>query len=154
VVWAEHDGRADEAWIPPATYGAAGIEAYAADVADMSKGPDHWTLDWLGCHAINRQSSGRKCAGEYLERVAPLFPAAVGSHLRGASVHYRVAYNAWEEFGRQLGRLCPEAVKDAKVVWSNPDRRKAGAAAIRQAAEHERKAVEEIEFALNTLGKP
>lgn len=153
LVWADHDGRAGVSWIPPATYGIAGMEAFAADVADMTKGPDYWTLAWLGCHGINRQSSGRKCAGEYLERAAALFPGPVGSHLGSAAPHYRAAYSAWNEFGRQLGRLNPDAQKDAKAVWSNPERRKAGAAAIREAAKHERKAVGEVGLAVEEIGE-
>lgn len=151
VTWAEHDGRAGVDFMKHGTFGLAGLAAYAADVADVAKGPEAFDVGWLGCHAINRQSSGRQCAAAYFTRVAALFPEPTAGHLRAAALHERAACSHWDDFGRQLGRFGPGDGEDYKTVWSTPHLRTAGAAAIRQAAACEARAIREVRLALQAL---
>jgi hypothetical protein len=65
VAWSCNDGRATVEWMQDGAFGRAGLEAYAADVADLTKGPDFFNGGWLGCHCVNRQASGRQCAASY-----------------------------------------------------------------------------------------
>ncbi len=147
VQWSEHDGRASVPWMAEGKFGFAGIEAYAADVADLGKKPDDFDSGWLGCHCIYRQITGRKHAAAYLERAAKEFPGAAGEPLRAAAREYAAAWSAWQEYGKHLGQAAD--LQQAKQVWENPENRRAGAAAIRQALVHERAAVAAVSRALD-----
>ena len=85
---------------PEATFGLAGIEAYAADCENV----DAYT-DWTACHDVNGQWSIRNSTSVYLARVSAsgTFPDSVNGHLRAASKAYRAAYEGWQELYALLG---------------------------------------------------
>jgi len=128
---------------PKATFGLAGIEAYADECerSDLSE-------DWVACHDINPQWTIRNATGVYLRRVAEadLFPAQVNGHLMAAAMQYRAAFEGWQAFYNLLGH------KAAGHVRAMRARRLAGAAVVRAWLEHERTALSEIEQALAALG--
>jgi hypothetical protein len=143
VAWSvEAPASALKLW-PEATYGLAGIEAYAA--ACEASDPEE---DWVACHPINGQWTVRNSTGVYLERVAEtdLFAPDVNAPLLAASREYRAAYESWQQlYNRYLGHGVPEAKR--KTV----EHRLAGAAAVRRGLEHEKAALAEVERALATL---
>lgn len=149
IRYAEQDPRAAQDRMKDGKFGWAGLDAYAADVADTSKGPDSFDGGWLGCHAVNRQSSGRKCAAAWLARAAAAFPDPAAGHIRAAAREYQAAYAAWDEFTRHLG--AEETLELAKIRWADPKARSAGAAAVRKALKHEQAAVEAVRRALASL---
>lgn len=151
VAWSHGDGRSQEKSMAEGAFGLAGIEAYAADVADASKPPEHFDDGWLNCHAINRQTSGRKCASNWLARVAGGMKDPAASALRTASAQYASAYAAWGEFRTAMLGDAKLKLEAAQEAWRDPQRRAAGAAAIRKAIENERKAVATVEQALEAL---
>ena len=132
-------------------WGIAGIEAYADDLADMSKSGapaskgGYFQAGWRGCHNIYPQMSGRPAAASYLKRVARLFEGQQREHILAASGHYADATESWREFERQLGRPLG---KGHGPAWESKTNRAAGAKAVREAAQHERKAIAAIEKAL------
>jgi hypothetical protein len=136
----------------------AGIEAYAADLADLSKSGakaedgGFFQGGWRGCHNIYPQMSGRPAAATYLKRVAPLFGGEARRHLLAAARAYEDATNAWTAFAGQLGRDT-ERVAGLKhgVAWTSETTRQAGAAAVAAAAKHERAAIAELEKALKAM---
>jgi len=134
-------------------WGIDGIEAYAADVADMTKsgaGEDDggfFQSGWRGCHNIYPQMSGRPAAATYLKRIAPLFEESASRHILAAAAEYEKATKAWADFVGQLGRQRVADI-DHTTAWTTPKFRKAGAAAIARAAAHERAAVSAIRDAL------
>jgi hypothetical protein len=146
VEWAKGDGRPGMEWMKEAKTGWAGLETYAADVANTDKSPYDFDGGWLGCHCINRQTSGRAGAVKWLRRVAGEFPDAAAAHLRGAADEYAQAVKAWSEFRTHLGAT--EGLEEAKRQWAKPENRAAGAAAIRRAMEHEKAGMARIEQAL------
>jgi hypothetical protein len=153
VAWAQGDGRASTEWMNQGRFGLDGIEAYAADVADATKAPDYFYRGWLCCHAINRQTSGRRCAAAYFADAADLFPEPAASAMRAAAGQYEAASGAWADYRRALlGDGAPIGEEEVTQAWSDPAKRAEAAAAIRRAAEHEAAAVAEIEKALAALG--
>jgi hypothetical protein len=126
---------------PEATFGLAGIEAYADD---CERDP---SADWLACHDINPQWAIRNTTGVYLRRVADsgLFGARVNTHLLAAAMQYRAAYESWQAFYTLLGHKAEEQVRKTRA------RRIAGAAVVRAWLDHERAALGEIEQALALL---
>jgi hypothetical protein len=149
VSWAAGDGRREVSWMKDGAFGLPGIEAYAADVADATKPPAFFDDGYLCCHAVNRQTSGRRCAELYFRHVARLFPAAAAAHMRAAGEHYGRAYRAWGDY--RAAFLPPGAATDlaaTHLAWSDRARRTAGASAIREAATHEEAAVAELNAAL------
>ena len=150
---ATDDGRRERKEVPPdVKFGLAGIEAFAADVADTSKKPDDFDGGWLGCHAICPQISGRKSAAVYLSRVAGEFPKTGRDHLLAAAKAYEAAFAAWREWGKHLGpNESRKTLAQLKKAWRVKKNREAGAAAIRKALEREKAAIEEIKKALASL---
>jgi len=149
VKCADNDGRAEEKWMGPGKFGFDGMEAYAADVADVSKKPEYFYDGWLGCHSINRQMSARKCAAAYLREAATEFPEKVADRILAAATEYEAARAAWGEWESHLGQAGGRTkIGELKEVWSLKKNREAGAAAIRKALDRERAAVAEIEKAL------
>jgi hypothetical protein len=144
VAWSvEPPASALKLW-PEATYGLAGIEAYAAacEASDPKK-------DWVACHPINGQWTVRNSTGVYLQRVAEesLFSAPVNAHLLAAADAYHAAYKSWQQLYTQyLGHGVPEEKRKTR------EHRLAGAAAVRQGLEHEKAALAEVERALAALG--
>jgi hypothetical protein len=152
VAYAGGDGRAETPFGREVRFGLAGMEAYAADVADVAKTPDSFDAGWLGCHCINRQSQGRRCMAIYLRRVAPLFGKDAEAHLLASVGEYDAAWAAWQEFGKHLGQMDgAKETKDLKALWMVAENRKAGAAAIRKAIEREKAGVAEITRALAAM---
>jgi len=133
-----------------ATFGLAGIEAYAADVADLMKKPKEYFKDtaWCACHGINGQWTARNSSGVYLEHVARsgTFPKKVNDRLLAAAKQYRAAFAAWKVFYERLGHKAP---KDA---WLDKTRRRAGGEAALTWAACEKAAVAEVAAALEALG--
>lgn len=126
-----------------ATFGLAGIEAYARDCADLA---GH--QDWTACHDVNGQWALRNSSSVYLSGVAEagLFPAEANRHLLAAADAYRMAYANWQELYEQLGHNAPGR------AGKMPGRREAGAAAVRRALDSERVAIEELKTAAGTIG--
>jgi hypothetical protein len=137
------------------TWGIDGIEAYAADLADLSKSgapePDggYFQGGWRGCHNVYPQMSGRPAAATYLERIAPLFEGEARKHILDAADGYKEATRAWEVFSTKLGRSVADV--EHAVAWTSESHRKAGAAAVAEAARHERAAVAAVRKALESL---
>ncbi len=128
---------------PKATFGLAGIEAWAADCADVEKHED-----WGMCHPENPQWTVRNSTAVYLENVAKqalLSPDAT-AHVRKAAAQYRSAYAAWQQAYAQIGYAAPEGSGKVK------ERRLAAAAAVRRAAEFEKAGIAEIAAALQAEG--
>jgi len=145
VAWSvEPPASVRERW-PEATFGLAGIEAYAA--ACEASDPNE---DWTACHDINGQWTVRNSTGVYLQRVAGagLFSEDVNAHLLTAAQAYRAAYESWQQLYIQyLGHVVPEEARKTK------EHRLGGAAAVRQGLKHEKAALAEVERALAALGK-
>lgn len=140
-------------------WGIAGVEAYAADLADMSKSGavedkgGYFQGGWRGCHNVYPQMSGRPAAAAYLKRVAPSFEGDAQMHLLAAAAEYEKAAEAWRSFTGQLGRDTQGVAHvEHGVAWTTGTYRKAGAAAVTQAARHERAAVAALAEALAAIG--
>jgi hypothetical protein len=95
--------------------------------------------------------SGRPAAATYLTRVAQHFEGEKREHVLAAAAAYGRATEAWETYTVQLGRELPADV-DHGVAWSTAQYRTAGAAAVAEAARHERVAIAELEAALTAEG--
>ncbi|MHC4716019.1 MAG: hypothetical protein ACYS5V_03555, partial [Planctomycetota bacterium] len=136
-------------------WGVVGIEAYADDLADMSKSgaPEdkkgYFQGGWRGCHNVYPQMSGRPAAATYLKRIAPAFQGDTKEHILAAGKSYEDATGAWRAFEAQLGRPVADKHNDA---WQSEANRVAGAKAVREAAGHERKAIAELTKALAAEG--
>ena len=134
------------------TFGLAGLEAYAADIADLSKSGEkelYFQGGWRGCHDIYPQLGGRWSTENYLKRLATsgaLSPEAT-RHVAAAAREYHAVCAAWEEYETHLA----DRNKNANKAWSMKKHRLAGAAAIRKAIKHERAGLAEIEKALTVL---
>jgi len=150
VTWSGKPPAAVTKAFPKATFGLAGIDAYARDVGDFRKKPEKYFKDtsWCGCHGINPQWTVRNATAVYLERLAgtTTFGKKVNEHLAAAAKQYQATYAGWQAFYQQLGHGAP---KDA---WNTKTRRTAGAAAVREALEHEKAGVQEIRLALAAAG--
>ena len=136
------------------TCGVDGIAAYADDLADLSRSGakqeegGYFQGGWRGCHNIYPQMSGRAAAEVYLKRIAPLFRDTVKEHLLTSADEYGKATSAWQEFEDQLGRPLEDKHDGA---WQDPERRQAGAAAVRKAYEHEKRAIAALTKAVELL---
>jgi len=134
------------------TWGIEGIASYAADLADMTKSGARendggfFQGGWRGCHNVYPQMSGRPAAATYLKHVAPLFDEPISKHIIAAAAEYEKATQAWKTFSEQLGRDIAGVKHD--VAWTTESHRKAGANAVKKAAEHERAAVAEVQKAI------
>jgi hypothetical protein len=129
---------------PKATFGLAGIEAWAADCADVVK-----HADWSMCHPENPQWTVRNSTAVYLGRLAAdrVLPTEANERVQRASEAYRAAYRKWQEAYGLVGYAAPEG--SAKVK----ENRMAAARAVREAFEHERTAIAELERALEVAGE-
>ncbi len=148
-----HDSRRKDG--DGVVWGIDGIEAYAADLADLSKSgaPEreggYFQGGWRGCHNVYPQMSGRPAAATYLRKVAPAFGDEARPHVLAAAEAYEAATGSWREFARQLGRGVEGGHTEA---WTGETNRTAGAAAVRQAAAHEREAIAALKQALAADG--
>jgi DNA-binding transcriptional MerR regulator len=153
IQMATDDPRAQNPDFDGVKWGLEGLEAYAADVGDMSKSgkPDEYFHGgWMGCHAIYPQISGRVSAAVYLERLgkASIFPGVINERILAAAEAYQAARAAWGDYEKHLGN---EEVAEASDSWLVEEHRLAGAAAIRQAIEQEREAIDEVQQALAAI---
>jgi len=128
---------------PKASFGLAGIEAWAADCADVD---EH--TDWSMCHPENPQWTVRNSSAVYLQRMADegVLSADAAEHVRRGAELYRAAYRSWQEAYGLVGYPAPEG--SGKVR----EKRLAAAAAVRRAAENERAAIAELRQALAAEG--
>jgi hypothetical protein len=142
VEWSASAPEAARGEYPKAKFGLAGIEAYAADCADVAT-----YEDWSACHDINPQWTVRNSTAAYLAEVAArhVFPAEAAEHISAAAREYGAAYEDWCELYEQLGHGAPEQ------AGRDPERRAAGAAAVRLALEHEKTAIAELRRALAAI---
>ncbi len=139
----------------PVTFGIAGVEAYARDLADMNnsgaredKG-GYWQDGWMGCHNVYPQISGRPAAAKYLRSVAEHFDGDTRKHIEAAAAHYDRATESWTTYLTQLGGHTGRTVPvEHEVAWTTAQYRKAGADAVAQAAKHERSALGSLMQAL------
>jgi len=151
VQCAKSDPRAGNPVLAEVKWGLAGIEAYAADIADTDKTLDYFDSGWFGCYAVIPQRCGRRHVAGYLDKLAAsgVLNELAGSHVAAAAKAYRQAADAWDEYDKQLGL----GQKDKKNrCWDVPANRTAGAAAVRQALQHERVGVSELEKAIGDAG--
>jgi len=153
VQMATDDPRAHNPGLDGVKWGLAGLEAYAADVGDTSKSgkeDEYFYGGWLGCHAIYPQISGRASAAVYLERLGKsgIFPGAINELILAAAGSYKDARAAWGKYEKHLGN---EETAEASDSWTVEEHRLAGAAAIRQAVEHESQAIDQIQQALAAI---
>lgn len=150
VEWGRGDGRANVDFMKDGNFGPAGMEAFAADVADVSKPIDYFDRAWCACHAVNRQALGRKCAAVWLGRIAAEFEKSADA-LRAAAREYMAAYEEWCMFRKRMSPP-PDAQKGAmEKLWADPALRAAAAADIRRAAACEAAAVDDVAGALGKL---
>ena len=148
VQWAQHHPMLDNKVYAPAEFGVAAIEAYAADVENTELPPEEFAPGWIGCNAIYPQWTARKCTGDYLKAVAGEFPARSAARIRAAAKEYALAHKAWRKWEVHLGAKA----KDREAAWRSAKARQGGAAAIREAIEHEKAAIIELAMALAAMG--
>ena len=144
VTWSKTPPAACCKRFPKATFGMAGMAAYARDCADVGK-----YKSWGMCHEINSQWTVRHSTAIYLGRLAEAktFPKTVREHIATAAEGYRTAYDAWHKTYGLLGHGATKRQRQGKK------RREAGADLVLQAREHEKAAIAEIEKALAVLLK-
>ncbi|MCP4645940.1 MAG: hypothetical protein GY851_36180 [bacterium] len=140
------------------TWGVAGVEAYARDLADVAKSGaaedkgGYFQGGWRACHNVYPQISGRPASATYLKRIAPLFDGTVRDSMLAAAVEYDKATESWGAYLAQLGGDADRTVDvDHETAWTTEKYRKAGAAAVAQAAQHERAALDHLVQALTAL---
>lgn len=157
VQMATDDPRSQNPMFEGVIWGLQGILAYADDLADLPKSGareedgGYYQGGWRGCHNVCPQMSGRPAAATYLGRIAPLFEGEMKQHVLAAAEAYGKAADCWHEFDRQLSRALERTGHDHTEAWRDPEHRKAGAAAVREAHDHERDAIAEIQRALDAL---
>jgi len=143
VAWSERTPDHVRKQWPKATWGLAGMEAYAADCANVEK-----LKDWTMCHDVNPQWTLRNSTAVYLQGLGAgnVFPKEASDRIASSAKEYRAAYAAWL---RAYGLLGHGATKEQRQEKS---RREEGAGLIRQAVARERAAIAEIEKALAAEG--
>jgi hypothetical protein len=133
-------------------WGIDGVEAYAADLADLSKSGaseekgGFFQGGWRGCHNVICQMSGRPAAAAYLRKVSELFDGEARTHIIESADCYDEATRAWAVFDRQLGRALEGMPHEG--AWQDEVHRNAGADAVEDASECEREALSAIERVL------
>lgn len=148
VDWSYNDPRAKNEWLMGISerigrggfkWGIAGIEAFAADLDDMTLEPDDFSSGWRHSHIILMQSGARKAASNWLERLAKskVLHESTTEYLISAAEEYKSAYMAWQEF--------------AEFDWESKESRAKMAAAVRQAAIREQAAVAAVKQALASI---
>ena len=142
MAWGQGATEAVQAKYPQAQFGLAAMAAYADDCEDMARFPD-----WAVCHPINPHWGVRNATAVYLTRVANenLFDDRVNRILPLVAGHYRSAYCSWKTLYELLGHHAPEGAAQ------DPERRRAGAEAVRDAMRHEEAALEMLARALPAM---
>ena len=77
-----------------------------------------------------------------------IFPGAINERILAAADAYEAARAAWGDYEKHLGN---EEMAEASGSWLVEEHRLAGAAAIRQAIEHEKAAIDQVQQALATV---
>jgi hypothetical protein len=151
VEYSTSDPRATGRWDAKsgATFGLAGLEAYAADIADLTKDgkkEGYFQGGWRGCHNIYPQLGGRWGVANYLDDLSKSHALSEGAraHIVAAAKEYQLACDAWEQWEVHLG----DRQKKGQDGWSDDMQRTAGAMAIRKAIAHEKAGLVEIAKAL------
>jgi hypothetical protein len=124
---------------PDATFGLAGIAAYADDMPEAE--------DWGMCHPENPQWTVRNSSAVYLSRVAEsgICDAAATPHIRRAAREYARAYGSWRACYRLVGYCAPDGAGKVKET------RLAACAEVRKALEHETAAIAALRQALDAI---
>ena len=151
VEYSTKDPRATGQWDAKsgATFGLAGLETYAADIADLTKDgkkEGYFQGGWRGCHNIYPQLGGRWGVANYLGGLSKSHALSEGArpHIVAAAKEYQLACDAWEQWETHLG----DRQKKGQEGWSDDTQRTAGATAIRKAIAHEKAGLVEIEKAI------
>ena len=150
VKLAYDDSREDIKWLQPCVCGPRAIDAFAEDIANLDVKAKDFAGGWLGCHAIYPQWTTRRHTAAWLRKVAPRLPEAARPHVERAAEAYDKAHGAWLKWESFLGDRDHNSFRGA---WDDPDHRTKGAEAVREAARHERAAVDAVEKALAALGE-
>ncbi|MBN1510147.1 MAG: hypothetical protein JW955_25090 [Sedimentisphaerales bacterium] len=145
VAMAYGDPRSDDPEFAEVVWGLAGIDAFANDIADLSLRERRFCSGWFGCHDSNPQWTARQLTGRYLQESSKHFDGAAARLMREAAQEYAAAHRAWVTWNEQLGDVSP------RHAWRDKDHRLAGARAVRETLEHERRAVETIRDVLSLL---
>ena len=134
VTWSTQPPAACRKRFPAATFGLAGIAAYAADCANVRK-----YAQWSMCHGINPLWTMRHSTAVYLRRVAEgnALPAKASRHVLPAAEKYTAAYTAWHKAYGLLGH-------GAAGKKPTATQRREMAEAIRQALAHEKAAISDL----------
>jgi hypothetical protein len=143
VAWSEAPPDSVISAYPDASFGLAGIDAFATYLDQM--GPQD---DWIACHPINPQWTTRNSTSVYLTRLAEdgVFGAQVSGHLSSAATQYRAAYECWEAAYAIFGHGSTEEARRLTA------RRAALVAIVRAWRAHETAALGAVGDALAALG--
>jgi len=144
VSWAHKAPYDVERKFPKATFGLAGVSAYADDCADTETFPD-----WHACHDINPQWTVRNSTAVYLDRMVTAgdLPTEMNAFLSLASEQYRNAYQEWRRFYRLLGHGAERTAGKSREI------REKGAEHVRNAFDHETVAIGELNKALQIVNR-
>lgn len=132
ATWSELPPETLQKTYPAASFGLAGMAAYAANCANVALFDD-WTM----CHDVNGQWTLRNSTAMWLRRLmeeGTLGPAA-NPDLEAAADGYRAAYETWAGCYELLGHDTTEAQR------KDPARREDVADRVRHASRYERQAV-------------
>ena len=155
VEWCEHHPGEHKELYKGSIFGLAGIEAYAADLGDLSKTLESdFTFGNNACHAITPQWNARGCISFYLAKNSALYEGAIRDLIVQAAVQYRDAYHSWVEFDELLGQryVNRDGGKQA-VGWADPERRKKASAAVYEALKYEKAAIATLRETLAGMEK-
>ena len=105
-----------------------------------------------GCFAVYPQWTSRLATAWFLKQYGSFAEPSCKNHLDQASVYFEKEVKSWLEWEKHLGRnrqiLNSGGVeahnKDFNRRWSDPGTRELGAKAVAEAAELERKAIDEL----------
>ena len=138
VDWSTRPPKVCRDRFPKATFGLSGMEAYAADCANVRKYPG-----WAMCHDINPLWTVRNSTAVYLRgSAAKLFPSAVADRVMAAAAQYKACFSSWHQTYGLLGHGASKQERRSKL------RREAGAGLIRDALAHEKEAIRQMKKAL------
>jgi|GEM_PF-3413881 len=141
VAWSVSPQAVVRAKFPQAVFGLEGMERYAHDCEDVDRIPD-----WLLCHDVNGQWPMRNSTSVFLRSAAAAMRhEETASLLLSAADAYRAAYLEWRDVYRLLGQDAPIG------AGRDPIRRQSGAAGVKRAAEHERRAIGALQQVVGKL---
>jgi hypothetical protein len=129
--------------------GLSALEAYLADVENPQK--DFEKCGEYFCWATFERLSSRRCCATWLARLADLLGGEAKAPLVAAAKHYEEAFGLYEEF-RKATLSGEETNLKLRERARTPERIKVIAPILRAGIEAERKGLEEMKKALETLG--